>query len=74
MPDPSRWESRFEAPQLLTVLGSAGLVPGVEVEMRGTRDGHWRIRAHQDDLELDQGVAAAVWVEAPAASHRAPLA
>ena len=40
-----------------------GLVPGVEVEMRGTRDGHWRIRAHQDDLELDQGVAAAVWVE-----------
>ena len=57
--------AEHEAPQLLSVLGSAGLVPGVEVEMRGTRDGHWRIRAHQDDLELDQGVAAAVWVESP---------
>jgi DtxR family Mn-dependent transcriptional regulator len=66
--------AEHDAPQLLSVLGSAGLVPGVEVEMRGPRDGHWRIRAHQDDLELDQGVAAAVWVEAPAASDRAPLA
>ena len=64
--------AEHEAPQLLSVLGAAGLVPGVEVEMRGARDGHWRIAAHQDELELDQGVAAAVWVEAPPGADRAP--
>jgi DtxR family Mn-dependent transcriptional regulator len=63
--------AEHEAPQLLSVLGAAGLVPGVEVEMRGAQDGHWRIAAHQDELELDQGVAAAVWVEAPPGADRA---
>ena len=66
--------AEHEAPQLLSVLGTAGLVPGVEVEMRGSRDGHWRIAAHQDELELDEGVAAAVWVEVPAAVESAALA
>jgi DtxR family Mn-dependent transcriptional regulator len=57
--------AEHEAPQLLAVLGNAGLVPGVEITVEGRAGDGCRVVAHERALTLEPGMAAAVWVESP---------
>ncbi|MBV9101759.1 MAG: metal-dependent transcriptional regulator [Candidatus Dormibacteraeota bacterium] len=63
--------AEHEAPQLLRVLGGAGLTPGVEVEVRAAGPRSWRVATPDGDVELDRAIAAAVWVTATTARRAA---
>lgn len=58
--------AEHDAPQLLAVLHDGGLIPDARVVVGERADGQLRLTVDGHPVVVSEGVAAVVWVEAPA--------